>query len=50
MEYQIGDAVTTPRGNGYINDIIGDQVIVDLIDGDDHREMFSKEDIAPLPE
>jgi hypothetical protein len=50
MEYQIGDAVTTPGGNGYINDIIGDQVIVDLIDGDDHREMFSKQDISPLPE
>ncbi|MFD1256235.1 hypothetical protein ACFQ3S_05460 [Mucilaginibacter terrae] len=50
MEFQIGDAVATPRGNGYINDIIGDQVVVDLIDGDDHREIFSKEDIAPWPE
>jgi hypothetical protein len=50
MEFQIGDAVATPRGNGYINDIIGDQVVVDLIDGDDHREMFSKDDIAPLTE
>lgn len=50
MEFQIGDAVSTPRGNGYINDIIDDQVIVDLVDGDDHREMFSKEDITYLPE
>jgi hypothetical protein len=50
MEFQIGDAVSTPRGNGYINDIIGNQIIVDLIDGDDHREVFGEEDIAPLPE
>jgi hypothetical protein len=50
MEFKIGDAVATPNGNGYINEIIGDQVIVDLIDGDDHREMFSKDVIAPLPE
>jgi hypothetical protein len=50
MEFKIGDAVATPNGNGYINDIIGDQVIVDLTDGDDRREMFGKDDIAPLPE
>ena len=50
MEFQIGDAVTTPNGNGYINDIIEDQVIVDLIDGDDRREVFGKDDITLLPE
>lgn len=50
MEYQIGDAVATPNGNGYINEILGDQIVVDLIDGDDHREMFSVGDISFLPE
>ncbi|UEG52742.1 hypothetical protein LLH06_17495 [Mucilaginibacter daejeonensis] len=50
MEFKIGDAVSTPNGNGYINDIIGDQVIVDLTDGDDRREMFSKTEITLLAE
>jgi hypothetical protein len=50
MEFQIGDAVSTPRGNGYINDIIDDQLIVDLTDGDDKREVFSKEEVTLLAE
>lgn len=50
MEFQTGDLVSTPNGNGYINDIIGNQVIVDLIDGDDHREMFEISQIALLEE
>ena len=50
MEFKIGDSVSTPKGNGYINDIIDDQVIVDLIDGDDHRLMFNVADISYLPE
>lgn len=50
MEFQIGDAVTTPRGNGYINDIIDDELIIDLIDGDDKREIFSKEEVQLLAE
>ncbi|MBS7564035.1 hypothetical protein KHS38_06420 [Mucilaginibacter sp. Bleaf8] len=48
MEFQIGDQVITPKGNGYINDIIGDQVIVDLVDGEHQREMFSKDVITLL--
>jgi hypothetical protein len=50
MEFKIGDSVSTPNGNGYINDIIEDQVIVNLVDGDEHREMFSVDDITYLPE
>jgi len=50
MEFKQGDFVSTPRGNGYINDIIENEVIVDLIDGDDHREMFDVSQIALLEE
>jgi hypothetical protein len=50
MEFKIGDLVSTPRGNGYINDIIDNEVIVDLIDGDDHREMFDISQIGLLEE
>ncbi|MDT3402744.1 hypothetical protein [Mucilaginibacter terrae] len=50
MEFQIGDAVTTPKGNGYINDIIDNELIVDLIDGDDVREVFEKEQVTLLAE
>ncbi|MVN90031.1 hypothetical protein [Mucilaginibacter aquatilis] len=50
MEFQIGDAVSTPRGNGYINDIIDNEIIVDLIDGDDQREVFEKEQVSLLAE
>lgn len=50
MEFKIGDLVYTPNGNGYINDIIDNEVIVDLIDGDDRREMFDVSQIALLQE
>jgi hypothetical protein len=50
MEFRIGDLVSTPNGNGYINDIIENEVIVDMIDGDDHREMFDVSQIALLEE
>jgi len=50
MEFKIGDAVATPRGHGYINDIIDDEIIVDLIDGDDKREVFSKDEVELLAE
>ncbi len=50
MELQIGDAVATPKGNGYINDIIEDEIIVDLIDGDHQREVFERIDVTLIPE
>ena len=40
MEFQPGDLVATPNGNGYVNEVIGDDIVVDLIDGDDRREVF----------
>jgi hypothetical protein len=50
MNFQIGDLVATPNGNGYINDIIGDDTTVDLIDGDRQRETFHSSAISLLPE
>ncbi len=50
MKLQIGDAVSTPKGNGYINDIIEDEIIVDLIDGDHQREVFERNDVTLIPE
>ncbi|WDF54830.1 hypothetical protein [Mucilaginibacter sp. KACC 22063] len=50
MEYQPGDLVSTPNGNGYVNEVIENQVIVDLIDGDDRREVFDITQIALLEE
>jgi hypothetical protein len=50
MEFQIGDAVSTPKGNGYINDIIDEEIIVDLIDGDHQREVFERTDVTLIPE
>lgn len=50
MEYQPGDFVSTPNGNGYVNEVIENQVIVDLIDGDDRREVFDITQIALLEE
>ncbi|WP_158827081.1 hypothetical protein [Mucilaginibacter lacusdianchii] len=50
MEFQIGDLVATPNGNGYINDIIEDDLIIDLVDGDQKRETFHKEAVTLLTE
>ncbi|WP_345950750.1 MULTISPECIES: hypothetical protein [unclassified Mucilaginibacter] len=50
MEFQPGDAVNTPKGHGYINEVIDDEIFVDLTDGDHKREIFSKEEISLLPE
>lgn len=46
MEFKAGDLVLTPHGNGYINEIIGDQVVVDLVDGDHQRQMFNSNEIS----
>lgn len=50
MEFQPGDLVSTPNGNGYVNEVIDNEVVVDLIDGDNHREIFDKEQIILLAE
>ena len=48
MEFQPGDFVETPKGKGYVNEIIGDEIVVDLIDGDDKREVFEANQINLL--
>lgn len=50
MEFKPGDYVSTPNGNGYVNDVIEDKVLVDLIDGDQLRELFDKDQIFLLAE
>jgi hypothetical protein len=50
MEFQPGDFVATPNGNGYINEVIDDEVLVDLIDGDHKRELFNVSQIYLIPE
>jgi len=50
MELKPGDYVTTPLGNGYVNEVIDNEVIVDLTDGDDKRHVFEKEQVELLPD
>jgi len=40
--------VSTPNGDGYVNEVIGDEIVVDLIDGDDKREVFEANQINLL--
>lgn len=50
MELQPGDYVNTPLGDGYVNEVIDNEVIVDLTDGDDRRHVFEKEQVVLLPD
>ena len=50
MEFQPGDLVLTPKGNGYVNEVIDNEVVVDLIDDDNIREIFEKEQVILLAE
>jgi uncharacterized protein YkvS len=50
MEFKPGDYVITPLGDGYVNEVIDNQVIVDLTDGDDRRHVFEKEQVELLPD
>lgn len=50
MEFKPGDFVSTPNGNGYVAEVLDDQLIVDLVDGDHHREMFNTDQVSLLPE
>ena len=50
MELQPGDYVNTPLGDGYVNEVIDNEVIVDLTEGDDSRHVFEKEQLVLLPD
>ncbi|MGN6177786.1 MAG: hypothetical protein ACTHNW_01310 [Mucilaginibacter sp.] len=50
MELQPGDYVSTPLGDGYVNEVIDNEVIVDLTEGDDQRHVFEKEQVILLPD
>ena len=50
MDFKPGDFVSTPKGNGYVNEVIDNEVIVDLIDGDDKREVFESEEVVLMAE
>ena len=50
MELKPGDMVSTPNGDGYVNEVIGDDIVVDLIDGDDRREVFEIGQVSLLPD
>jgi len=50
MELQPGDYVSTPLGDGYVNEVIDNEVIVDLTEGDDRRHVFEKDQVVLLPD
>lgn len=50
MELQPGDYVNTPLGDGYVNEVIDNEVIVDLTEGDDRRHVFEKDQVVLLPD
>lgn len=50
MEYKPGDYVATPKGNGYVAEIIEGKVLVDLTDGEHQRELFSPDQLMLLAE
>jgi len=50
MELQPGDYVNTPLGDGYVSEVIDNEVIVDLTEGDDHRHVFEKDQVVLLPD
>ena len=50
MELKPGDYVHTPLGDGYVNEVIDNEVIVDLTEGDDRRHVFEKDQVQLLPD
>jgi len=50
MEFKPGDMASTAKGDGYVNEVIGEEIIINLIDGDDRREVFEVEQVSLLPD